>query len=353
MNDNEVMNHQQKDTNLRKALAHREGRRPVMPADLNERVMASVANDGHRGRVVRRWIAAACVLVVAGIGVTLMVDKKGSGEEMMTAKVENVSFPTPSPAKDKKEDAAPSTTIKKNSASLGSSKNGTDNSENASPSPVKVLKKESVLYPSSIQEKKSVNLDNERRHEYEIPVTTPYPMTNGDVGYLRYASATTDSVTYRSPSLFDEFIAKMADYNGVERVSLDCADNREVSISGNGRKDKGSDGGSSKKEDNKTKVESAVYVFPVNNEVDVFGRLLQMACWYDSKTPGYLLSFSRQQFFFCINDVRQGEKYLWTAERIAGDRILVYSTHSPMEVAVSSTCYQEYKEQLNIRKLKN
>ena len=357
MNDNEIINHQQKDTSLRQALAHREGRRPVMPSDLNERVMARMADDGHRKRVVRRWIAAAaCLLVIAGIGVTLMYDKNGGSVDQVTAKVENVNTPNPSTTKKEKGEAATPTSIKEENsiASSGFSKNEIGHSENTS-SPDKILKEESSPNPSSINEGEVVKPENGRKQEYEIPVTTPYSTTKGDVGYLRYASATkNDSVAYRAPSLFDDFIAKMADYNGVERVSLDCEDIRDGGIvNGNGKKNKDTVGNSGKENDNETKVVSAAYVFTENNEVDVFGRLLQMACWYDNKSPGYLLNISRQQFFFCLNDERKREKYLWTAERIDGNRILVFCTHSPMEMSVSSACYQEYKEHLNIRTLKN
>jgi len=74
--------------------------------------------------------------------------------------------------------------------------------------------------------------------------------------------------------------------------------------------------------------------------------LLQAACWYDSKTPGYLLNFTRQQFFFTLKDLRKGEKYLWVAERLMDGRILLFSTHSPIETEISSACYQTYREQL-------
>ena len=91
---------------------------------------------------------------------------------------------------------------------------------------------------------------------------------------------------------------------------------------------------------------STAYVFEDKQELNLFGRLLQAACWYDSKTPGYLLNFSNQQFFFTLKDLHKNEKYLWIAERIAGGRILLFSSHSPIEANVSSVCYQNYREQL-------
>ena len=120
----------------------------------------------------------------------------------------------------------------------------------------------------------------------------------------------------------NEFIAKMADYHEVEAVPLDCT------------------GGSD------SIAVSTAYVFEDKQELDLFGRLLQAACWYDSKTPGYLLNFSQQQFFFTLKDLHKHEKYLWIAERIVGGRILLFSTHSPIEADMSSACYQNYREQL-------
>ena len=135
---------------------------------------------------------------------------------------------------------------------------------------------------------------------------------------------------YKDPARVDDFIAKMADFNEVEGISLDCTGGAPDST-----------------------VISKAYVFNDTQELDLFGRLLQVACWYDSKTPGYLLNFSHQQLFFTLKDLHKGQKYLWIAERIIGERILLYCTHSPIETNVSSTCYQNYREQLTRSKIKS
>jgi hypothetical protein len=92
-------------------------------------------------------------------------------------------------------------------------------------------------------------------------------------------------------------------------------------------------------------VVSAVYVFPDNQEIDLFSRLLQVACRYSDKTPGYHLNFSHQQFFFELKDMRHQLQYRWIAERING-AILLYCTNAPIGVEVSSACYQEYRDEL-------
>lgn len=136
-----------------------------------------------------------------------------------------------------------------------------------------------------------------------------------------YASNEASDSTYQEPSRMDDFIEKFARYNQVEPVALECA-----------------------LKDDSTMM-SVAYVFPDKKELDVFGRLLQAACWYDDATPGYHLNFSHLQFFFELKDERKGLKYLWIADRING-KILLYSTHSPIGTTVSSECYQRLRDGL-------
>ena len=151
----------------------------------------------------------------------------------------------------------------------------------------------------------------------------PLPASNEPQVHYASIKSAVDTINYKDPARMDEFIAKMADFNEVEGVSLDCTGGAPDST-----------------------VISKAYVFDDTQELNIFGRLLQVACWYDSKTPGYLLNFSHQQLFFTLKDLHKNQKYLWIAERILGDRILLYCTHSPIETNVSSTCYQNYREQL-------
>ena len=59
----------------------------------------------------------------------------------------------------------------------------------------------------------------------------------------------------------------------------------------------------------------------------------------------YLLSFSHQQFFFELKDMRQQLQYRWIAERVNG-KILLYGTHAPLGTKESSACYQDYRDEL-------
>ena len=69
------MNHlRQQDRNLRDALRQEEAALPQMPADLNARLMQRVGDEQPKQhRTVWRWMAAAaCLLLLIGIGFTLL-----------------------------------------------------------------------------------------------------------------------------------------------------------------------------------------------------------------------------------------------------------------------------------------
>lgn len=147
---------------------------------------------------------------------------------------------------------------------------------------------------------------------------------------LHYASndLTKDTVPYQDPARVDDFIAKLAEYNKVKQGELTCSQPIDSS------------------------VVSSVYVFPDKQEIDVFGRLLQVACSYSDATPGYHLYFSHQQFFFELQDTRKQLQYRWIAERVNG-KILLYSTNAPVGANTSSTCYLEYRDELMHTKSNN
>jgi hypothetical protein len=130
-----------------------------------------------------------------------------------------------------------------------------------------------------------------------------------------------ETVPYQDPARVDEFIEKMAAYHNVKEGELTCSST------------------------NDSNVVSRVYVFPDKKEVDVFGRLLQVACWYSDETPGYHLNFSHQQFFFELKDKRKQLQYRWIAERMNG-KILLYGTNAPIGANTSSACYMEYRDKL-------
>lgn len=264
-----------KDKDLREALSRREARRtkPEMPADFCNNIMQETAPK-HQRPMIWRWMAAAAVvLVLIGVGTTMI----------------------------EKEETAPVMTPQRHQ-------------ESAPEMAQQINQKPAPVNPSKPQDK----VVSQATATVQAPRQGTVSMQSQN---LHYASM--QDTTYQDPARVDEFIAKLAHYNEVEAVALDC-------------------------DHSDSTIVSKAYVFEDSKELDLFARLLQVACWYDSKTPGYLLNFSHQQFFFTLKDLHRGQKYLWMAERIGGGRILLQSTRSTLNVVPSPACYQNFREKLTV-----
>ena len=286
-----------KDQDLREALRRREARlaKPEVPVDFCDSIMEEIAPKQSR-RTGWRWMAvAASILLLIGVGLTIATIS--NDDTLVAEHVKQEPKVRPSIVQTKKtvSTEALNTTYKQDEQTIQTIRT----IENSSPKSVE-----------------SASNESEDRIQESV-IRSHY--ANPNLHYAAYVP-TADS-TYQAPSRMDEFIAKMAAFNEVEAVSMDCTPGDSMSV-------------------------GKAYVFDDKQELNLFGRLLQAACWYDSKTPGYLLNFSHQQFFFTLKDLHKNEKYLWIAERIVGGRILLYSTHSPIEADISSACYQKYREQL-------
>ncbi len=90
MNENDIYTMLQRDENLREAIRRHEQKQPPMPADLNERLMKRMEEptlnpSPREGRTKSlRWLAAAaCLLIIVGIGVTLMKSKEAGHVTML------------------------------------------------------------------------------------------------------------------------------------------------------------------------------------------------------------------------------------------------------------------------------
>ena len=143
--------------------------------------------------------------------------------------------------------------------------------------------------------------------------------------HLHHASTVTNDNldNYQAPSRMEEFIVKLANYHHIKGDTLYCTSDK-----------------------NDSTVICTAYVFEDTNETRLFRQLLLAVCWYDDKTPGYLLNCSQQQFFFFLKDMRIGLKYLWIAERVK-DKILLYTTRSPLDTEVSSEYFIEYRDKIS------
>lgn len=269
------------------------------PEELTERIMNSLPERGtkaDKARTVRlwwRWATAACLLALVGVGGALLFPN----EEVAT---QPVALQQEKPKVETADTVSKSNTEEK----------------------TYIAEAQTAESPKTKRAEPKVEVEQSVAEENTVAAEPqPIPVLDSN---LHYASLEVADTAYQAPSRMEEFIAKLAEYNKVKAVPLNCTS------------DKGPD----------STIVSKAYVFEDKEELDLFGRLLQAACWYDSKTPGYLLNFSHQQFVFCLEDLHKGEKYLWIAERFSGNYILLFSTHSPKQTVVSSACFQDYREQL-------
>ena len=291
------MNERYKDTDLREALRRKYADTPKLPADFMTKMRQQTEPEPARRVMLWHWVAAAaCLIIIIGIGVTIAsYDRMTMDEKLMAKQVKSEPAGTSATVYPKETTSLPSLNYQFTQSKL----------------PVQTGR--TIIQQVPKAQKSDAKVPAQ-------PIVGPVAVDE-NLHYAAYVPA--EDSAYQAPSRMDEFIAKMADYNKVKAVTLDCTP-----------------------DDGDCTVVSTAYIFDDKQELDLFGRLLQAACWYDSKTPGYLLTFSHQQFFFTLKDLHKNEKYLWIAERIIGGRILLYSTHSPIEANVSSACFQEYREQL-------
>ena len=304
------MNEKYKDTDLREALRRKYADTPKLPEGWNipipsEGGKPTPSPSQKEGRVKslplwgRLVGAAACLLLICGVGFTLMP----KDEPAKTAQV-IVKRTTPKPVS---KPETPSSKVR--NSQFQSQKLSVPKPETK---PKQVPVKSLPPIPSTVGR--------------GVPEASP---AGGglegatDDPNLHYAAhdPAEETVAYQDPARVDEFIEKMAAYHNVKEGQLKCA------------------------AANDSNVVSRVYVFPDKKEVDVFGRLLQVACCYSDETPGYHLNFSHQQFFFELKDQRKQLQYRWIAERING-RILLYGTNAPIGAQTSAACYQEYRNEL-------
>ena len=286
------MNEKYKDTDLREALRRKYADTPKLPADFMKELTPHPSPRVGRTRVLRWMAAAACLLVIVGVSLTMLHKEKPAKPEQIIAQQ---TKPRPVPVKD----------------------TPTSNGENSQPQSQEVPVQVKVTAPKQVAMKRQVAKTKAE------PVQETFIEEVADDPNLHYAAhdPAEETVPYQDPARVDEFIEKMAAYHNVKEGELKCA------------------------AANDSNVVSRVYVFPDKKEVDVFGRLLQVACCYSDETPGYHLNFSHQQFFFELKDQRRQLQYRWIAERING-KILLYGTHAPLGTKESSACYQEYRDEL-------
>lgn len=285
-----------KDTDLREALRRKYADTPQLPDDFSQRLMQRVAQQEKKSRRLRHlWPLTAAAAVAACLLLLLTINHNDDFDVKQNERPVTAQQAKLQPVMEQEQN--PRTLCDVTAAE-----------EQTPPPHVEATQKQPEQKPQAPRQ-----------------ATTAAPAKKQTVSApaddnLHYAAHESVDTTYQPPSHMEEFIVKMANYHHVDGESLECTSDM-----------------------NDSTIACTVYVFDDNEELNLFDRLLLAACWYDCKTPGYLLNFSYKQFFFCLKDMRLGLKYLWIAERLRG-KILLYSTHSPIDAEVSSECYQNYRD---------
>ena len=290
------MNEKYKDTDLREALRRKYADTPKLPADF---MKDTLPRREGRTRILRWMAAAACLLLICGVGLTLMPKDEPAKTAQVIVKQ---TTPTPVPKSE-------TTSSKVRNSQFQSQKLSVPKPETK---PKQVPVKTLPQIPSTVG--RGVPEASPPGGGLEGAIDDP------NLHYAAHDPAE-ETVLYQDPARVEEFIEKMAAYHNVKEGELKCA------------------------AANDSNVVSRVYVFPDKKEIDVFGRLLQVACWFSDETPGYHLNFSHQQFFFELKDQRRQLQYRWIAERING-RILLYGTNAPIGAQTAAACYQENRNEL-------
>lgn len=307
-----------KDNDLREALRRSEEKRTAVevPADFFDSIMGKIDAEPKTFKLWRWVAAAACIALVAGIGTAILFADRTIQDKGMTARIEaeekaeiqefnafvadTVTEPIDAP---KPKVTAPEQKAKPAAKPKPAAE--------PQPSPNPNLRMERPQYAEN--EPKTVAADTASTN---IAATQDVANT----GYAENQSKNDD--TYLDPALMDEFILKMAEYQGVNKIKSEC------SIA------------------NDTLFDESFYVFPVKEDYDVLGRFLLMASYYSNTAPGYIFNNSEQQIFFSIDDEQNGLNYLWIAERIGDSKIMIYSVHAPINIEYESDCYQQFYDDL-------
>ena len=134
-------------------------------------------------------------------------------------------------------------------------------------------------------------------------------------------AVTMASETYQDPARVTRFIKELAKVYSADSLHLDCPTSTENA------------------------PQESVYLFADNEEQDIIGRLVQVACWYSNRHPGYHLSLNDKQFIFQLEDSRKNIHYQWMAERVRG-RILLHCSYTTTNSSVFSACYREFRNEI-------
>ena len=305
-----------KDNDLREALRRSEEKRTAteVPADFFDKVIGKIEAEPKTIKMWRWVAAAACIALVAGIGSAILFSGKTAQEPEMIAETpikENVE--TQYSADVEKDTVSEPAAVPEPEveAPKPKAKPAAKPKPAAEPQPNPNLRMGRPLYAAN--EPTSAAADS-------TPTNNAVPQEFVSTNFAENQTQTKDADF--TPSMLDEFIEKLAEFQGVNKINSEC------SIA------------------NDTNFVETFFVFPVKKEYDVLGQFVQMTGNFPNTSPGYIFNNSGRQVFFSIDDEQNGLNYLWIAERISDYKIMIYSVHAPIDIEYESDCYQQFYDDL-------
>ena len=299
------------DNDIREALRRSEAKRQPaeVPDDFLANVMGKIdaeTEPEHKTIKLWRWVAAAaCIALVAGIGTAILFVDRNIQDSVMTAEIVNEG----------NTEIQQSTTVNTDTVTEPA----------VTPEPKYVVPKQKAKPKPSPNPNPNLRMERPTYATNEpaaAAATSDSTSANNTVLTTFAENQTGNNNDYLDPALMDEFLMKMAEFQGVNKIKSECSDT------------------------NDSPFDESFYVFPVKQDYDVLGRFLLMASKYSNTTPGYIFNNSEQQIFFTIDDEPNGLNYLWIAERIGDSKIMIYSVHAPIDIEYKSDCYQQFYDDL-------
>lgn len=304
------------DNDIREALRRREGKRtaPTVPDDFFDSVMGKIEAEPKTIKLWRWVAAAACIALVAGIGSAILFADKTVVESTPIAEIVVPKNPEKQPTDIAETDSvADPVAIPKPKVEAPKTKAtpAAKPKPATQPAPNPNLRMERPLYAEN--EPTTVVADS-------ATIDNAVSQDEANSNYAERQPKGND--TYLDPALMDEFIFKMAEFQGVNKIKSEC------SIASD------------------TLFDESFYVFPVKEDYDVLGLFVLMASKYSNTTPGYIFNNSEQQVFFSIDDEQNGLNYLWIAEQIGNSNVMIYSVHALIDIEYKSDCFQQFYNDL-------
>lgn len=252
-----------------------------------------------------RWAVAASILLLVGFGVLLTYFNNVEDEQPLMAHVQTINTELPTKAKEPitKEPQSQTAVVETETAI-------------ATKAPVAVKKQEARRAPKPVEVTKAETVSNDT-------IVTDMPEESDEISPTliithepQVVQASDDT---QAPALVNQFIGKLAQSLRADSMCFEKPSADDI----NGW--------------------SALYIFEDDKEKDIFGRLIQVACWYDNTQPGYRLSISNKLLYFELVDNRNNIQYMWIAERSRGN-ILLHCARATVGMPILSQGYMDFKK---------